>query len=131
MDNPHFEVILIYNTLKRGDAMQEFNIGEIISNALEFKGISQKEAAILLEIPYSTFNNYVRNQREPDFNTLIKIFSFLEIDMNRTFGLKPSNDYQLNSDEIKMIKLYRSYTTTEQGKLLSFVDNFIALLNNK
>lgn len=111
--------------------MQEFNIGEIISNALEFKGISQKEAAILLEIPYSTFNNYVRNQREPDFNTLIKIFSFLEIDMNRTFGLKPSNDYQLNSDEIKMIKLYRSYTTTEQGKLLSFVDNFIALLNNK
>lgn len=111
--------------------MQEFNIGEIISSALEFKGISQKEAAVLLEIPYSTFNNYVRNQREPDFNTLIKIFHFLEIDMNRTFGLEPSEEYNLNSDEAKIIKLYRSYSTNEQGSLLMFIENFIALLNNK
>lgn len=111
--------------------MQEFNIGEIISSALEFKGISQKEAAKSLEISYSTFNNYVRNQREPDFHTLIKIFHFLEIDMNRTFGLEPSDEYKLTSDEAKIIKLYRSYSTSEKGNLLMFIENFIALLNHK
>lgn len=109
--------------------MQKFNIGEIISSALEFKGISQKEAAILLEIPYSTFNNYVRNQREPDFNTLIKIFHFLEIDMNRTFELEPSDEYNLSIDEAKIINLYRSYSTNEKRSLLTFIENFIAMLN--
>lgn len=111
--------------------MQEFNIGDIISSALEFKGISQSEAALQLGIPYSTFNNYVRNQREPDFNTLVKIFNFLEVDMNRTFGLNPSNDYYLSSEEAKIIRLYRSYPSKDKEKLLNFIENFIALLNEK
>lgn len=109
--------------------MEEYNIGKLISSALEFKGISQKEAAKMMNIPYSTFNNYVRNKREPDFRTLLTIFRFLEIDMNRSFSITPSQEYTLSASEAKMIRLYRNYSNLEQGKLLRFVENFIALLD--
>lgn len=111
--------------------MEEFNLGDMIASGLEFKGITQKEAAKMMHIPYSTFNNYVRNKREPDFMTLLTIFRFLEIDMNRSFDINPSDEYYLTTNEAKIIKLYRSYSPSEQDKLLLFVENFIAVLNGK
>ncbi|NBK98810.1 MAG: XRE family transcriptional regulator [Erysipelotrichia bacterium] len=112
--------------------MEKFNIGNLIMSGLEFKGLTQKEAAEMMNIPYSTFNNYVRNKREPDFSTLMSILQFLEIDMNQTFSItNHRTNLILNANEAKIIKLYRSYSPFEQEKLLLFIENFDALINGK
>ena len=54
-------------------------IGTNIRNARSFKGITQKEAARLADIPYSTYSNYENNNREPEMEALYKIAEVLDV----------------------------------------------------
>ena len=44
--------------------------------AREKKGLSVKQAAAALRLPYTTYNNYEKNQREPTGGMLCKIAEF-------------------------------------------------------
>ena len=54
-------------------------IGTNIKNARALKGITQKEAARLADIPYSTYSNYENNNREPEMEVLYKIADVLDV----------------------------------------------------
>ncbi|UZQ49138.1 helix-turn-helix domain-containing protein [Clostridium kluyveri] len=62
-------------------------IGSKIKYIRKQKGISQKEMAKILEIPYSTYSNYENNNREPDANTLNKIAKVFKISINQLLGI--------------------------------------------
>lgn len=103
-------------------------VGDIIASALEFKDIKQKHIAQELNIQYSTFNNYVSNTRQPDFETMIKIFTYLEIDLNVIFHHTPDNQpYNLCKEEVHLLKLYRSLPKDTQKKIIAVNENIANL----
>ncbi len=53
-------------------------IGTRIKRIRMDKGLTQKEVANLLKIPYSTYSNYENNNREPNYGTIKKIAKILE-----------------------------------------------------
>ncbi len=50
-------------------------------------GISKKEAADTLHMPYNTYSNYEADLREPNSETLIKIAAFYETSIDYLLGL--------------------------------------------
>ncbi len=50
-------------------------------------GISKKEAADALQMPYNTYSNYEADLREPNSETLIKIAAFYETSIDYILGL--------------------------------------------
>jgi len=53
-------------------------IGTRIKRIRMDKGLTQKEVASMLNIPYSTYSNYENNNREPNFGTIKQIAKILE-----------------------------------------------------
>ena len=53
------------------------------------KGLTQKEMAKLIGIPYSTYSNYENNNREPSLEQLRKIADALEIDTAMLMNVAP------------------------------------------
>lgn len=63
-----------------------------LKEILKNKKMTIKEISKKLNIPYQTFSNYVRNIREPDLETLIKISKFLNVSTDEILlGTKTTN----------------------------------------
>ena len=60
--------------------------GDILRELLDTRGLSQKQLAADLNISPGAIGNYVRNNREPDYQTLVRIAKY--------FGV--STDYLLD-----------------------------------
>lgn len=52
----------------------------------EIKGISMKEAAKLLDLPYTTYVNYEKGLREPTSELLIQIADFFDVSIDYLLG---------------------------------------------
>ena len=86
--------------------------GDILRNLIEDRGITQKKLATDLNIAPTTLGNYIRNLREPDFDTL-KLFA-------RYFHV--STDYLLNHQtrqteshqEDELLQVFRSLSKQHQ-----------------
>lgn len=96
-------------------------LGDIIKEFLEQNDMTQKDLAQALDITPAALGNYVRNIREPDYNTLLKIADFFHVSTDTLLG------HELNSklarDEEILLAIYRSLTSEqkefylEQGKI--------------
>ena len=94
-----FSFLNIYGTLysevinKMG--LNDFiKIGDKLKNLRKEKGISQKDMAKLLNIPYSTYSNYENNNRTPSTDTLFQISKILKVDVSTLFVADIArNDY--------------------------------------
>ncbi|MEY8394758.1 helix-turn-helix transcriptional regulator [Lachnospiraceae bacterium 45-P1] len=95
--------------------------GDILRELLEERNLSQKQLADALNISASAIGNYVRNNREPDFETLKQIAQYFAV----------STDFLLNFQSVsnpdfrdqKLLQIFHSLTEDqkelylEQGKL--------------
>lgn len=61
------------------------NIDENIRRIRSAKGITQKDFAEQLDIPYQTYNNYERGFRTPSPETLLKIAKGLDVSIEKIF----------------------------------------------
>lgn len=96
-------------------------LGDILKEFLEQNDMTQKELAQALDITPAALGNYVRNMREPDYDTLLKIADYFHVStdslLNHTF------DSKLTRDEETLLELYRSLNPEqkefylEQGKI--------------
>lgn len=59
-----------------------------IKELRESKGISMKEAARLLGMPYTTYVNYEKGLREPTSEMLIQIADFFNVSIDFLVGRK-------------------------------------------
>ena len=71
-------------------------IGSRIKEFRKAKGITQKEMAKRLNIPYSTYSNYENNNREPNMAQIKAIAKELEIDI---FELIDMSQYETHKKE--------------------------------
>ena len=71
-----------------------------IKELRESKGISMKEAARRLEMPYTTYVNYEKGLREPTSEVLIQIADFFGVSIDFLVGRKTSdsNDNSVQSE---------------------------------
>lgn len=89
---------------------------------LEERNLSQKQLANDLNISASAVGNYVRNNREPDFETLKKIAKYFQVSTDFLLNYHSEQDYSY--EEQKILQIFRALTEDqkelymEQGKLL-------------
>lgn len=75
-------------------------IGSRIKEFRKAKGITQKEMAKRLNIPYSTYSNYENNNREPNMAQIKAIAKELKIDI---FELIDMSQYETHKKEFSEI----------------------------
>ena len=95
-------------------------LGDIIRELLDDNDISQKDLANELNIPVSTLGNYIRNFREPDYETLKKIAEYFSVTTD--YLLNHHYDLESSLQEKKLLLIFRLMTGMqkelfiEQGK---------------
>ncbi len=103
--------------------------GDILRSLLEEKMITQKQMADDLNIAASTIGNYIRNLRQPDFDTVRRIAQYFGVSTD--YLLNYNSDKEFNKLENDLLRVFRAMTPeqqkiyTEQGKafLKSTTDN--------
>lgn len=87
--------------------------GESLTEIRKSKGISRKDFAEQLEIPYTTLRNYETGQREPGHKLLIKMASLLSVSVDHLIGRQTeavgTRDNEATLHEMEhLVKKYRS-----------------------
>lgn len=62
------------------------NIGNKIIDLIADNDITQKELALKLGISPATLNGYIKNRREPDCETIVKIASYFNVSCDFLLG---------------------------------------------
>lgn len=100
----------------------------------ERKGISMKEAARLLNMPYTTYVNYEKEQREPTSEVLIQLADFYDTTIDYLIGrtnVAPDSHRQvivhtpapeLSRSEAELLRKFRQLDTAGQGRVLNVLD---------
>lgn len=98
------------------------NFGEVLRELLDEHDLSQKQLAEDLNISASAVGNYVRSNREPDFETLKKIAAYFRVSTDFLLNYQAEQGYTYS--EHKILQLFHALTADqqelylEQGKLL-------------
>ena len=95
--------------------------GDVLRELLEEQNLSQKQLAAELNISASALGNYIRNNREPDFEILKRIARYfcVSTDFLLNYQLNSRSDYR----DQKLLQIFHSLTDEqkdlfiEQGKL--------------
>ena len=101
-------------------------LGNKIKELLEQNDMSQKELAEALDFTPAALGNYIRNVREPDYNTLIKIAEYFHVSVDTL--LNHSYNHELNTEEELLLSLFRSMTQEQkeiylaQGKAINKIN---------
>lgn len=96
--------------------------GDVLRDLLDERNLSQKQLADDLSISASAVGNYVRNNREPDFETLKKIAEYFRVSTD--FLLDCQSHQEFGHEEQKLLQIFRTLTEDqkelyiEQGRLL-------------
>jgi transcriptional regulator with XRE-family HTH domain len=108
------------------------DIGSQLRKLLEQDGITQKQLAKDLNISTTTLNGYVKNRRQPDANTVIRLASYFNTTTDFIYGLTTLREPMAspyNADERHLVNIYRNIPEDkkslfmETGKTFSnFVD---------
>ncbi|MCI9105069.1 MAG: helix-turn-helix transcriptional regulator [Lachnospiraceae bacterium] len=102
--------------------------GDVLRELLEEQNLNQKQLADNLNISAGAVGNYVRNNREPDFETLKKIAQYfrVSIDYLLSYQIDESHDYR----DYKILQIFHSLTE-EQKEIYIEQGNLFIKSNNK
>lgn len=96
-------------------------LGDILKTLLENRNITQRKLAADLNIASTTLGNYIRNVRQPDFETLKALAKYFDVSVD--YLLDFHNDVAKDYTEEELIRIYRAMTVEqkqiflEQGKV--------------
>lgn len=103
------------------------HFGDVLRELLENNNLSQKKLAEDLNISASAVGNYVRNNREPDFETLKKIAGYFHVSTD--FLLSYSMDSHTDYRDQKLLQIF--HTLTEDQKELYIEQGNLFIKNNQ
>ena len=91
------------------------------------KGITQKELAKQLNIPYKNYNTYELGYTSPDIPTLIKIANFYHVSLDYLCGNKFHRLELgfLSENKEAIIKAVKDLTDIQSEKVLSYICGMI------
>ena len=101
--------------------------GDVLRDLLDERDMSQKQLAEDLNISPGAIGNYVRNNREPDYQTLTKIAAYFDVTTDFLLDFHPITkpDYR----DRMLLQIFHKLTNDqkdlyiEQGKLLVRMNN--------
>lgn len=103
--------------------------GDILRELLEENDLSQKEFAEALNISASAVGNYVRNNREPDFDTLKKIAAYFHVSIDFLLNYHENQDSDYRDD--KILQIFRCLTDDQKDLYLEQGRAFIKINSKK
>lgn len=97
------------------------------------KGINMREAAKLLNLPYTTYVGYEKGQREPTSEVLILLADFFETTVDYLVGRTDtytqtkhpaiaSAPPELTPDEADLLRKYRALDESGRGRVRNVLD---------
>lgn len=95
--------------------------GDILRDLLEEKSITQKQMAEDLNIAASTLGNYIRNLRQPDFDTIKRIANYFSVTTDFLLDYHPQTT--ISPLENDLLRIFRTLSPEhqkiyiEQGKV--------------
>ncbi|PFI53283.1 transcriptional regulator [Bacillus cereus] len=99
--------------------------GNIIRDLRKQKGITQKELAQSLQLSESTIGMYERNERQPDYNTLIRIADYFKVSTDFLLGRDFNAEGKRNNSELDQwlndIKFAPSQKREELKRFWNFI----------
>ena len=90
--------------------------GDKLRGLLEERGLSQKQVADDLNIAASTMGNYIRNLREPDFETVRCLADYFSVSTD--YLLDHQTAKNLSASETELLRLFRSLNNYQQSLYL-------------
>ena len=99
------------------------NFGDVLRELLENSNLSQKKMAEDLNISASAVGNYVRNNREPDFETLKKIAGYFHVSIDFLLS------YSMDNRDQKLLQIF--HTLTEEQKELYIEQGNLFIKSNQ
>lgn len=100
--------------------------GDILRNLIEEKSITQKELGRQLNIAPSTIGNYVRNLREPDYQTLKQIASYFNVSIDYLLDYNNSELSSSNQKEDELLKIFRALNDQQKDSYIAKGKHFLA-----
>lgn len=109
--------------------------GESLTGIRKEKGISRKDFADQLQIPYTTLRNYETDQREPGHKLLIKMAVLLHVSVDELIGYhaeatkeSPDTAEAAPGDTLRSTLLHNFDQLNQEGreKLVDFSDDMVA-----
>lgn len=95
--------------------------GEKLSEILEERSISQKEFAFELNIAPSTLNGYIKNKRQPDFETLKRAAFILNVSVDFLLDYN-SGGANLSVKELSLISKIRRMENSQREIVFDLVN---------
>lgn len=103
-------------------------LGDILRNLLEERDLSQKELATALQMAPSTIGNYIRNEREADYDTLKLFAAYFDVTIDYLLGCPAKGT---NSPcENELLRIFRTLSSDQQELFIEQGRAFI-IQNNK
>jgi len=102
--------------------------GDKLKNLLEDGDITQKHLAAELNIAPTTLGNYVRNDREPDFETLKLLAKYFEVSTDYLLDYRSGNTATHQEDEI--LRIFRTLSAEQREICIEQCKVFVRM-NNK
>lgn len=95
--------------MKRGESMQ---FGDILRELLEEAEITQKQLATELNLLPATLGRYIRNEREPDIETIKRIAKYFDVSTDYLLDYQAGRTSSHIEDEL--LRVFRSMTSEQQ-----------------
>lgn len=103
--------------------------GDILRQLMEENDINQRQLAQELNISAPALGNYVRNLREPDFDTLKKIASHFNVTTDYLLDFRVTTTH--SPSDSRLLHLFHSMTTEQQEIFLEQGQVFVKKNNKK
>lgn len=112
-----------------------------IKGLRESKGLNMRETARLLGMPYTTYVNYEKGQREPTSEILIQLADFFETSVDYLVGRaispsysnvqtpQPVAEFSLEPDEKQMLLKFRCLDDRGKAAVLNTLNHEYASLS--
>lgn len=98
------------------------DIGARLLHLLDECGITQKELAETLNISASTVNGYIKNRRQPDAKTIIRLASYFNTTIDYIFGITSAKEPMASpytANERHLLNIYRRMSEDQKPLFLA------------
>ncbi|MDO4299900.1 MAG: helix-turn-helix transcriptional regulator [Clostridia bacterium] len=96
--------------------------GDKLKELLDEKEISQKDFAAALNMAPTTLNGYIKNNRQPDFETIKNIATTLNVSIDFLLDYNKNNNITLSVQELSLILKIRKMNNFQKDILYELVN---------
>lgn len=91
------------------------------------QNLSQKELGSIIGVAQNTISNWENGNREPDFNTALRIANYFHVSVGYLLGQDeekpPAESEELSDDELRLLSAYRAASGKRKEAVLDLLED--------